>query len=96
MKFKESSLQKFSLNISQKLIKSSLHDSESTVFATNPNLESPYRADSVYVAYSQNSDHTGGNSNQSDRSSDRSNSAAPRLSVRDDSFTDLRESLLEP
>ena len=94
-KFKESSLQKFSRNFSHKFIKSSLQDSKSTrVFVTNPD-QSPYRADSMYVVDSRDSDHSS-NSNQSDRSSDGKNSGLARLSVRDDSFTDLRESLLEP
>ena len=65
------------------------------LFATNPN-QSPHRADLTYVAYPRDSDHTVNNSNQSDRRSSDGNNSGPRLSVRDDSFTDLRESLLEP
>ena len=62
------------------------------MFATNPN-QSYHRADSVYVAYSR--DSADSNSNKSDWSSEGNNSGLARLSVRDDSFTDLRESLLE-
>ena len=62
------------------------------MFATNPN-QLYDRADSVYVAYSR--DSADSNSNKSDRSSEGNNSGLARLSVRDDSFTDLRESLLE-
>lgn len=94
-KFKESSLQKFSRSIGQKFTKSSQQESNSTqIFVTNPS-QLPHTADSVYVAYSRDSDHSN-NSNQSgDRSSDGRNSGS-RLNIRDDSFTDFRESLLEP
>lgn len=88
-KFKESPLRKFRKNFSQKFIKSS---EPTHVFATNPN-QLYHRADSVYVAYSR--DSADSNSNKSDRSSEGNNSGLARLSVRDDSFTDLRESLLE-
>ena len=50
----------------------------------------------TYVAYSRDSDHAVNNSNQSDQRSSDGNNSGPRLSVRDDSLTDLREPLLEP
>ena len=77
-------------------MKSSKQDNKPVrLFAINPN-QSPHRADLTYVAYSGDSDHTVNNSNQSDQRSSDGNNSEPRLSVRDDSFTDLRESLLEP